>query len=80
MATSISMVMLKSDEPMRLSDIQKSLAEFWPDLPAMTDAEEKDARVTFRLGASQITIGKMPAPIPWSDLEPKQSWTPRTPG
>jgi hypothetical protein len=69
MAISISMVMLKSDEPMRLSDIQKQLAEFWPDLPAATDAEEKDNSVAFRLGASQIIIGKMPVPIPWADLE-----------
>jgi hypothetical protein len=69
MAISISMVMLKSDAPIRGADIHKALAEYWPGLAAATQAEEKDGSIAFRIGASDIILGRMPAPIPWSDLE-----------
>lgn len=69
MALSISMVMLRSDVPIRAADIQREFAANLPSLPVVPDAEGQDGMVSFRLGASHIMIAKMPAPIPWSDLE-----------
>lgn len=69
MAISISMVMLKSDVPIRGADIHKALGEYWPNLPAVADAEEKDGSIAFRIGSADIILARMPAPIPWSDLE-----------
>jgi hypothetical protein len=69
MPISLAMVMLSSDVPMRGADIHKALGEHWPSLPAMTDPQEEDGSIAFRVGAADIILGKMPAPIPWTELE-----------
>jgi hypothetical protein len=63
------MVMLKSDVSIRASDVHKSLSDNWPNLPPVTDAEEKEGSIAFRIGSSDVIMARMPAPIPWSDLE-----------
>ena len=68
-ALAISMVMLRQDAPLPAIDIQRHLAKKWPKLPAATDTEEKDDSFAFRVGDADIILGKMPAPIPWSELE-----------
>ncbi|KKM60397.1 hypothetical protein LCGC14_1542240 [marine sediment metagenome] len=63
------MVMLGEDAVVSVSDIQHKLSANWPDLPAATDTDEKDDTLSFRVGSFDIILAKMPAPIPWSDLE-----------
>lgn len=69
MAVGVSMVMLADDsspDPVKLkSFLQKS----YPDLPEVERIEVKDITVAFKLGAADVVLGKMPAPIPWSDLQ-----------
>ena len=69
MPISLSMVILKSNAPVLGADIHKVLGEYWPGLPVVTDAEEKDGSIAFRVGSSDVILARMPAPIPWSDLE-----------
>jgi hypothetical protein len=69
MAIGISMIMLASDAPIRVSDVQHHLAENWPDLPAATDVEEKDGTLALQIGEAGLIMARMPAPIPWSELE-----------
>lgn len=70
MSLAISMVMF-SDEAAALSaaDIQRELAAGWPNLPPVTDSEQKGDSIAFRVGDSDVIMAKMPAPIPWSELE-----------
>ena len=69
MAIGISMIMLKTDSPIRAQDVQHHLAENWPDLPVAADIEEKDGILSLEIGEASVIMAKMPAPIPWSDLE-----------
>jgi hypothetical protein len=68
-AITISMVMLSEDTALSAVSIQRHLATKWPGLPAATDADEKEDTIAFRVGSAEVILGKMPAPIPWSDLE-----------
>jgi hypothetical protein len=63
------MVLSREDADLSAADIQRELAARWPDLPAATDAEQKDNTIAFRVGSADVILGKMPGPIPWSDLE-----------
>jgi hypothetical protein len=63
------MVMFREDADLSVADIQRELSTKWPDLPAATEAEQKDNTLSFQVGSSAVILGKMPAPIPWSDLE-----------
>ncbi|HMO15499.1 MAG TPA: DUF4261 domain-containing protein [Pirellulaceae bacterium] len=69
MAIGISMIMLSTDSPIRAKDVQRHLAENWRDLPAASDIEEKDGTLSLQIGEASLIMAKMPAPIPWSDLE-----------
>ena len=69
MALGISMVMLSADEPIRGADVQRNLARNWPDLPAATEVDEGEDSLSLQLGESSVIMAKMPAPIPWSQLE-----------
>ena len=62
MAIGISMIMLTSDTPIRADDMQRCLAEHWPDLPEATEIEEKDGTVSLQLGDASVIMAKMPAP------------------
>ena len=63
------MVMLSDEADLSVADIRSDLAAKWPDLPAATEPDENGDTLAFRVGESEIILGKMPAPIPWSDLE-----------
>ena len=69
MAIGISMIMLSTDSPIRAKDVQRHLAENWPELPAASGIEEKDDALSLQIGEASLIMAKMPAPIPWSDLE-----------
>jgi hypothetical protein len=69
MAIGISMIMLNTDSPIRAQDVQHHLAENWSDLPVAADIEEKDGILSLEIGEASVIMAKMPAPIPWSDLE-----------
>ena len=69
MALGISMIMLSGDAPLLAADVQRHLAANWPDLPAATEIAEGHGTLSMQVGAPSLIMGKMPAPIPWSDLE-----------
>lgn len=69
MALGISMIMLTTDSPIRAKDVQRHLAENWPELPTVSDIEEKDGTLSLQIGDAGLIMAKMPAPIPWSELE-----------
>ena len=63
------MIMLTADAPIRVGDVQRQLAANWPNLPAATEVEEGDGTLSLQLGESSVIMARMPAPIPWTDLE-----------
>lgn len=69
MQLGIAMVLLEHDAPVDLRALRDSLARNWPDLPPATNFKQADNTISFDLGANNVILGKMPAPIPWSDLE-----------
>lgn len=69
MGLGISMIMLNADDPIRGDDVQRHLATHWSNLPAATDVEEGDGTLLLQLGESSLIMARMPAPIPWTDLE-----------
>ena len=69
MAIGIAMIMLSTDSPIRAKDVQRHLAQSWHDLPAASDIEDKDGMLSLQIGGASLIMAKMPAPIPWIDLE-----------
>jgi hypothetical protein len=69
MALGISMILLTEDAQLSAADIQGDLAARFPDLPASSDPAEDGNTLSFALGSADVILGKMPAPIPWSELE-----------
>ncbi len=63
------MIMCETDGPIRAADIGRELAENWPDLPNATDIDEGEDSTSLQIGDSGLIMAKMPAPIPWSQLE-----------
>jgi hypothetical protein len=63
------MVMFSDDPQLSITDIQSEHATKWPDLPTATDAGVEGNTLSFRVGSADVILGKMPVPIPWSDLE-----------
>jgi hypothetical protein len=63
------MVMLGPGAKLSASAIRQDLKATWPDLPEIGEAEGEDDAIVFRIGESMVMLGRMPAPIPWSDLE-----------
>jgi hypothetical protein len=68
MAAAVSMVALSEDAQLCAADIQHEMAAKWPDLRVST-ADEIGDDLCFRIGLADVILAKMPAPIPWSDLE-----------
>jgi len=69
MALAISMVTFSDDPQSSVADIQRDVSTKWPDLPSATDPDENDDTLSYRIGSTDVIMGKMRAPIPWSDLE-----------
>jgi len=65
----ISMVMFREDVSPNSIDLQAYLTRQWPDLPRISNFESDTEAATFHLGTSTVIIGRMPMPIPWSELE-----------
>jgi hypothetical protein len=63
------MVALGSGARYSAAEIQRDLATTWPDIGPMQPAEEGEGTMAFRVGDSDVIMGLMPAPIPWTDLE-----------
>lgn len=70
MAIGIAMLMLTKDSPLETSALQRELATHWPDARAGFDpTQQSDDVIMLHIGDTQLILAKMPAPIPWSDLE-----------
>ena len=69
MAISIAMLALKQGRMPPPDAIQRELNAVWPELGPMTQIEQDEVTLGFHLGDSDVILGHMPAPIPWSDLE-----------
>lgn len=68
MGLGIAMVLATGGGVLSGAAIRDVLAQRHPGLAA-TEASDADDSIAFRLGDSDVVIGRMPAPIPWSDLE-----------
>lgn len=69
MPLAISMILFSEKPVCSAADVVAALATHWPDLPAITAIEEKDAIISFDLGDANVAILTVAAPFPWSDLE-----------
>jgi len=69
MAIGISMIMLTGDTPIRVGAVQQNLSLNWPQLSIATQTKETDGTISFQIDETMVIMGKMPAPIPWRDLE-----------
>jgi hypothetical protein len=65
----MSMVLFREAPRLSATELQSALANHWPDLPVATEVSEQGIALSLRIGAADVVIGKMPAPVPWSDLE-----------
>lgn len=63
------MVLFREKPTLSASELQRALSSNWPALAEATEVSENGDTLSLRLGASDVVIGAMPAPIPWSDLE-----------
>ena len=69
MAISIAMVALKGGGIPSPADVLHAMRASWPDLPPAINIEQTDTSLAMRVGDSEVILGLMPGPIPWSDLE-----------
>lgn len=70
MAFSLAMILLDSLEPeLSQARFAAELAARWPDLPRCTDADAKEGTQYCRIGAADVILGHMPAPIPACDID-----------
>ena len=69
MAISISMVPLGPKPKISPKAIKADLEATWPDIGTIGSSEKSDNSISFSVGNSQVVLGLMPAPIPWSELE-----------
>ena len=69
MSLQISMVIFQEEPELSAKGLLEALSTNWPDLPTATDVAVRDNTLSLRLGTSDVAIGTMPVPIPWSDLE-----------
>ena len=69
MALDLCMITLPDDPELVLEDIQRAFTELWPQSPAPTAGEGDGNAISFQIGEASIVLAKMPAPIPWEDLE-----------
>jgi Domain of unknown function (DUF4261) len=69
MPLAISFVLLSEQAEPRDTDIRDFLATSWPDLSPAINFSTGNGTLAFDIGLTQVVLGMMPAPIPWSDLE-----------
>lgn len=68
MSLNISMVLLDTDSALPVADIARELRNRNPELAATVTADE-GSTASFDLAEATLTLGAMPGPVPWSDLE-----------
>lgn len=69
MAISIAMIALGSPAELSASAIQADLKSTWPDASEVGPANVHEIMISFKIGNSDVVIGRMPEPIPWNDLQ-----------
>lgn len=69
MALSLAFVPLMSGGMPKANLVAADLAKNWPNLPPAKNIDAKADTLAFRIGAIDVIIAIMPAPIPWADLE-----------
>lgn len=69
MALVISMIAFSEQPSLDARKIKSDLTIRWPNLPQFGDADKKDNTLAFSIGSTDVILGLMPGPIPWSDLE-----------
>lgn len=69
--SSISLAMFATKKGTKLSikALHDEIQSSWPDFPKMTDLTEDADSLSFQIGQAFIAMARMPAAIPWSDLE-----------
>lgn len=65
----LAMVMATEGEPVPADALVEDYHQRWPDLPNPSQLVQDDRTLSFKVGAHDVIIGTMPAPIPWADLE-----------
>ncbi len=63
------MLLLSHDQPVRGPELRRLLGEWVPGLAVAADGEDSDGSISFRVGEADVVLARMPAPIPWSELE-----------
>lgn len=69
MALAVSIVLLGQDTPLPVAALQNDFQTNWGDESAPTNLHEDDGTVSFSAGTADVVLGRMPVPMPWSDLE-----------
>ena len=69
MSLQMSMVIFQEKPKLSSEELQVALSTNWPDLSEATEVSDQETTLSFRIGASDVVIGSMPTPIPWSDLD-----------
>jgi len=69
MSLQISMVIFQQKPRLSMKEFQRVLSSRWKDLPTVVEASEPEGALSCRIGAADVVVAVMDAPIPWSDLE-----------
>lgn len=69
MSIGISMVMFSDQPSLSANDIASLVAGMWSDGPRVSGQKDDGIVSSFQIGAADVIIALMPAPISWSDLE-----------
>jgi hypothetical protein len=67
--TNLAMLALRTELPVSFQRLHEHLLRTWPDVPQPTELDEGEQAAVVRFPAGSITLGYMPMPIPWGDLE-----------
>jgi hypothetical protein len=69
MALMIAMVLVDGARPCSATAFAECFRARWPESPAPTELEGEDLTFSCGVGFDDVIVGRMPAPIPWADLE-----------
>src|SRR5512133_770315 len=69
MALAVSIVLLEQDTPLPVAALQNDLRTNWGGEVTPTNVREDGETVSFSAGTTDVIVGRMPVPMPWSDLE-----------
>ncbi len=69
MALAVSIILLGQDTPLSVAALQSDFSTNWGEEFTPTNVREDGETISFSAGATDVVLGRMPAPMPWSDLE-----------